>query len=161
MSKDHKPQHTAEKARVVRAGGRVTAEGRINGNLNLSRALGDFEYKNMNRKQPERDMISGVPDVRSRDLRTSDEYLLIACDGIWELFRGSQRQVDIARGRLQPDKLLSATTGELLTELMAPTPSESGLGMDNMAAILVLLPVKDPTAARSRSKPVEKRPAAK
>lgn len=44
MSKDHKPDDPMEKQRITEAGGYVT-DGRVNGNLNLSRALGDLEYK--------------------------------------------------------------------------------------------------------------------
>lgn len=44
LSEDHKPDNKDEKKRIEEAGGFVT-EGRINGNLNLSRALGDFEFK--------------------------------------------------------------------------------------------------------------------
>ena len=44
MSKDHKPDDELEKNRINDAGGFVS-EGRVNANLNLSRALGDLEYK--------------------------------------------------------------------------------------------------------------------
>lgn len=44
MSIDHKPDLEAEKQRIQKAGGEVI-DGRVNGNLNLSRALGDMEYK--------------------------------------------------------------------------------------------------------------------
>ena len=44
MSFDHKPEDAPELARIEAAGGMVT-EGRVNGNLNLSRCIGDFEYK--------------------------------------------------------------------------------------------------------------------
>ena len=44
MSVDHKPDDDLEKKRITQAGGFVT-DGRVNGNLNLSRALGDLEYK--------------------------------------------------------------------------------------------------------------------
>jgi serine/threonine protein phosphatase PrpC len=44
MSKDHKPDDDGEKKRIQAAGGEVI-EGRVDGNLNLSRALGDLEYK--------------------------------------------------------------------------------------------------------------------
>lgn len=45
MSLDHKPEDDEESARIVKAGGRVTLDGRVNGGLNLSRALGDHAYK--------------------------------------------------------------------------------------------------------------------
>ena len=44
MSVDHKPDNIEEKRRIEKAGGYVS-DGRVNGNLNLSRALGDLEYK--------------------------------------------------------------------------------------------------------------------
>lgn len=40
LSEDHKPENSPERERIVAAGGKVTAEGRVNGGLNLSRALG-------------------------------------------------------------------------------------------------------------------------
>ena len=40
MSEDHKPEDPTEQDRITKAGGRVTCDGRVNGGLNLSRALG-------------------------------------------------------------------------------------------------------------------------
>ena len=40
MSVDHKPEDDLERNRIEKAGGRVTADGRVNGGLNLSRAIG-------------------------------------------------------------------------------------------------------------------------
>ena len=44
MSKDHKPDDETEKARIIKAGS-VVEDGRVDGNLNLSRSLGDLKYK--------------------------------------------------------------------------------------------------------------------
>ena len=41
MSFDHKPEDEPEKERINKAGGKVTMDGRVNGGLNLSRALGE------------------------------------------------------------------------------------------------------------------------
>jgi len=45
MSHDHKPLDEKEKERIEKAGGYVTADNRVCGNLNLSRAIGDLEFK--------------------------------------------------------------------------------------------------------------------
>ena len=46
MSIDHKPTDPNEKARIEKAGGSVNMEtGRIDESINLSRCIGDFDYK--------------------------------------------------------------------------------------------------------------------
>lgn len=45
MSVDHKPNDVGEKARIEAAGSEVNADGRVDGNLNLSRSLGDLKSK--------------------------------------------------------------------------------------------------------------------
>jgi protein phosphatase 1G len=40
MSIDHKPDDEIEKARISAAGGKISWDGRVNGGLNLSRAIG-------------------------------------------------------------------------------------------------------------------------
>lgn len=52
MSEDHKPDNIGEKARIERAGGFVE-ENRVKGILNLSRSLGDMEYKSDPKLKPE------------------------------------------------------------------------------------------------------------
>ena len=45
MSLDHKPEDAPELARILKAGGQVTCDGRVNGGLNLSRAIGELSIK--------------------------------------------------------------------------------------------------------------------
>ena len=47
----HKPSNEPEKERIQNAGGSVMIQ-RVNGSLAVSRALGDFEYKNVEGKGP-------------------------------------------------------------------------------------------------------------
>lgn len=49
MSFDHKPEDKEELMRIRKAGGRVTLDGRVNGGLNLSRAIGDHGYKTVSK----------------------------------------------------------------------------------------------------------------
>lgn len=62
-------------------------DGRVNGNLNLSRALGDLEYKQASNKAPELQLISCVPDIKKETINFStDDFFVMGCDGIWELY---------------------------------------------------------------------------
>lgn len=83
LSEDHKPDNEGEKKRIEFAGGFVE-DGRVNGSLSLSRALGDMEYK-QNKKLPvEKQSITCVPDLHAEKIHPNDEFLIIACDGIWD-----------------------------------------------------------------------------
>lgn len=63
LSHDHKPMNPGERARIAAAGGCVT-NGRVDGNLNLSRSLGDLYYKSDTFIPPEKQRITAFPDVR-------------------------------------------------------------------------------------------------
>lgn len=72
-----------EKNRITAAGGFVDF-GRVNGNLALSRAIGDFEFKKSAELPPEQQIVTAFPDVEEHELTEEDEFLVLACDG--ELF---------------------------------------------------------------------------
>lgn len=48
---------------------------RVNGRLAVSRAIGDNGLK---------EVVSGVPDVVSISLNGNEDFLLMACDGLWD-----------------------------------------------------------------------------
>lgn len=69
-----------EKARITAAGGFVDF-GRVNGNLALSRAIGDFEFKKSAELAPEQQIVTAYPDVVVHEMSDDDEFLVLACDG--------------------------------------------------------------------------------
>jgi len=71
MSNDHKPDNPEEKARIQKAGGSVY-DGRVNGNLNLSRAIGDLEYKSDKQRDQDEQLIIAKPEVRHKVLSDED-----------------------------------------------------------------------------------------
>ncbi|SBS91967.1 protein phosphatase PPM2, putative (PPM2) [Plasmodium ovale curtisi] len=83
MSTDHKPHLQAEEARIKKAGGYI-ANGRVDGNLNLTRAIGDLHYKRDPFLSQKDQKISAFPEVTCVTLTPDDEFLFLACDGIWD-----------------------------------------------------------------------------
>jgi serine/threonine protein phosphatase PrpC len=134
LSLDHKPDLPIEKARIERAGGYVE-DGRVMGNINLSRSLGDFEYKNSS-KPPAEHMITAVPDTRSVRLTANDDFMILACDGIWDMLTSEQAVAFVYErlGRMP----LTQIVEEMIDRCLAPEVSSfGGLGCDNTTVVIV------------------------
>ena len=89
LTEDHKPDNPLEKQRIEEAGGFVS-DGRINGNLNLSRAIGDFEFKDQNNLEVDKQLIIAKPDIVIKEFDKNEAFFLLGCDGIWELNNANQ-----------------------------------------------------------------------
>lgn len=97
LSKDHKPDLPAERSRVI-AAGHYVEDSRVDGVIAISRALGDWEYKS-NKLAPEKMAVSGYPDVTKTAITPNTEFVICACDGIWDCM-SSQAAVDfVKRGK--------------------------------------------------------------
>eukprot|EP00927_Polykrikos_kofoidii_P056042 TRINITY_DN50220_c0_g1_i1.p1 TRINITY_DN50220_c0_g1~~TRINITY_DN50220_c0_g1_i1.p1 ORF type:complete len:479 (-),score=122.16 TRINITY_DN50220_c0_g1_i1:286-1722(-) len=159
LSEDHKPILKNELARIKKAGGFVTEAqmgGRVDGNLSLSRALGDFAFKKNKKLKPNEQRIVCEPEVHRRRLEDSDKLLVLGCDGIWEK-ASSQDVVTFLQTKLRssPEEKngtnrrtasprqpvpLSAACASFLDHNLAVTPAASlGLGCDNMTLLAVRL----------------------
>ena len=75
MSEDHKPYNDSEKERIVKAGGFVSMK-RVQGDLAVSRALGDFVYKNTELPQPEQ-QVSPEPEIRIHERDSSADQVRV------------------------------------------------------------------------------------
>lgn len=119
MSIDHKPDLDIERNRIYKADGWVS-EGRVKGNLNLSRSLGDLEYK-QNKKIPAEDqMITANPDVVVEPLSSDVNFIVLACDGVWDCMT-NQEVCDFVSERLKkdPKQKLSKIIEEILDQCLA------------------------------------------
>ncbi|XP_074641718.1 protein phosphatase 1G-like [Tubulanus polymorphus] len=139
MSIDHKPEDKVESDRITKAGGVVTSDGRVNAGLNLSRALGDHIYKYNTDLPLKEQMISPLPDILTAELTPNDEFMVVACDGIWNSM-SSQEVVDYIHKELiqeNPAKL-STICEQLFMKVLAPDAHfTDGTGCDNMTCIIV------------------------
>lgn len=116
MSFDHKPEDQIEFQRIRKAGGRVTMDGRVNGGLNLSRAIGDHGYK-MNKELPaEEQMITAMPDLKKITLTEEDEFMVLACDGIWN-YMSNEEVVGFVKHRIDAGKLTLTEICEEVSEI--------------------------------------------
>lgn len=143
LSFDHKPHNFHERNRIEAAGSFVTVMGagpsRVNGELAVSRALGDFAFKRAKTPfgkllHPAAQAVSAVPEVtRTARQNATDRFLVVACDGLWDvmsnedvrLFILEREQRISARNKLAAS--LNATSSDLGNHATYP-PRASGPG---------------------------------
>lgn len=138
LSTDHKPGAGVECARIRAAGGNV-GMGRVNGNLAVSRGIGDFEYKRNADLPLEQQMITSFPDVSEHHITADDEFLVLACDGIWDC-ASSQRVIEFVRRGIAAHQPLNKICENLMDTYISTGDNDfnpGSLGCDNMTMILV------------------------
>ena len=115
------------------------------GGPGVARALGDANFKLGPRltdyewhfpdKAPRAftsDIVSGEPEVSSFEVTADDRFMVLACDGLWEVLT-SQSVVDLIRKYLD-----EGNTPELAAEKLVDIAIKLG-SQDNITAIIVLL----------------------
>lgn len=87
-------------------------------------------------------MVICVPEIRTEQRKASDEFIILACDGIWDCLT-SEKCVERVKGELK-----TLEEGQPLTRIIetmfddiiaADIISSQGVGTDNMTCIIVKL----------------------
>lgn len=131
-TQDHKPVNPVEKERIQNAGGSVMIQ-RVNGSLAVSRALGDYEYKNVEGKGPCEQLVSPEPEIYVERRQSDDEFLVLACDGVWDVMTNEDLCAFVRSRLLLSDDL------EAIANHVVDTCLYKG-SRDNMSIVLLTLP---------------------
>ena len=103
VTKDHKPNDPIEKARIEQEGGTVAFYySTQTGELSLTRAFGDYNYKKNELKGPCERMVSAEPEIYCHERFDKDEFLVLASDGLWDLLSSKHTKKFIQRCRYDP-----------------------------------------------------------
>lgn len=144
-TKDHKPDDPAEEERIKAAGGWVMpgsefgGPARVNGILAVARAIGDSAVQG----------VTYEPDVQNIPLNRNAAYIILACDGVWDVITNEQAAQIVADAfeqnvRLEPDNARnSEQEGNDDTAIMAARALRNAAYMarsgDNISVIVAKL----------------------
>ena len=159
LSYDHKPDNDEEFKRI-KAGGGFVEESRVQGVIAVSRAIGDWEYKNPNllqqlekrkstKKKLKKDeekkdesppkkediakniedskkhLVTSFPDIKKVAIKDTIDFVMIACDGIWDCFTNEQAVKYVRNKRAKGPKgsptKLKQKMGKAETEKLKPS----------------------------------------
>jgi serine/threonine protein phosphatase PrpC len=132
LSFDHKPYNEEEKRRIEKAGGTVSWN-RVDGDLAVSRAFGDFRYKSVDLPQEEQ-KVTPEPEIQIQPMSDQHEFVVLACDGVWDVMSNEEVTEEVRR-------LLAE--GEERPQLIAEELVDISLekqSKDNISCLVALLP---------------------
>lgn len=124
LTDDHKPSLPSETRRIQSFGGNVTYNtgiARVAGVLAVSRAFGNFGLRNL---------IRADPDITQRDLVADDHFIVLASDGLWDVYRNAE----VADICYSMEKQGAQRTADFLTQSALSKGS-----MDNITCIVINL----------------------
>jgi len=155
LSFDHTPSTEIEKARIIKAGYIVESDWvcTTDAKLSVSRALGDFGFKQGPSLIPEEQAVTADPDVTIHNITEEDEFLVLVCDGIWECLV-PEYVVGFVRHQVSQGKELCEIGEMICNHCLAPdmdcappcndlscshSPCGVGRGCDNMTLLIVAI----------------------
>lgn len=132
LTADHKPQNLEEAQRIRRAKGFVS-QGRVDGTLAVSRAIGDKEFKCNAELGPTEQKVISLPDWTSVKIDTpTSDFLFLCCDGLFERMT-NEEVIGFVREQLDQDP--SADPANVISRLIDHSLQKGS--QDNMTGVLV------------------------
>uniref|UniRef100_A0A6B2LGN0 protein-serine/threonine phosphatase n=1 Tax=Arcella intermedia TaxID=1963864 RepID=A0A6B2LGN0_9EUKA len=135
LSMDHKPTEKLESQRIQKYGGTIQ-NGRINGNLAVSRGFGDIEFKDQETLGEK--FVTVEPDIREFKISEKSSFIILACDGLWDTV-SNQQAVQLVKNKLANNEVTKADNKDLFTicvELVSVAYEQKS--RDNISCILVV-----------------------
>ena len=116
LTTDHKPGDSAEKARIEKYGG-YTSGNRVDGNLAVSRAFGDRDFKTNQSLNPYEQKVIAVPDVTTATVPwNKGAFAVLCCDGVFESNFSNEQVIEFIRNQLTQTKDLAVIAGRVCHE---------------------------------------------
>ncbi|BAF24754.1 probable protein phosphatase 2C 67 [Oryza sativa Japonica Group] len=124
LTREHKAIFPQERARIQKAGGSVGPNGRLQGRIEVSRALGDRQFKKVG--------LIATPDVHSFEVTRKDHFIILGCDGLWGVF-GPGDAVEFVQNQLKETSSATLAVRRLVKEAVRERRCK-----DNCTAVLIV-----------------------
>ncbi|KAL1224053.1 putative protein phosphatase 2C 8 [Cardamine amara subsp. amara] len=124
LTREHKAIYPLERSRIQKSGGVVSSNGRLQGRLEVSRAFGDRQFKKFG--------VTSTPDIHAFELTERDNFMILGCDGLWEVF-GPSDAVAFVQKLLKEGLPVSMISRRLVKEAVKERRCK-----DNCTAIVIV-----------------------
>ena len=155
LNKEHQLILKDEKERVVKSGATINGY-RINGMLNLTRAIGDLSFKTNNQLKRHEQSVIALPEITKIEDTEGIDFIIMGCDGVWDCVK-RQLVCDFVDKEIKenPDKDLSEILKKIFDRCVSPVWGVV-LGTDNMSCIIIQFLHNDKNEINSENIKIQK-----
>jgi len=132
LSFDHKPTDPQELKRIETAGYYVDDK-RVDGRLAVSRAIGDVDFKQTYGLGQAEQAVTCAPDILEYTRTENDDFIIIACDGLWDVMTNEEASTFVRERRNQEHGDLRIVAQQLVENAV-----DIG-SMDNVTSLVINL----------------------
>ena len=153
LSQEHKTTLKSEYDRIVKSGGHIL-NNRIEGKLNLTRAIGDLAFKNNKNLKFYDQSVTSYPEINKIKNLEGIEFIIMGCDGLWDCVKPQKLCESISKKLKQGDSIadfkLSDIIGDIFDQILSKTNNSkfifflfffflilAPIGTDNMSCIII------------------------
>jgi serine/threonine protein phosphatase PrpC len=115
--------------------------------LGVARAFGDYDYKSNEDLSPARQAVVCTPDIVVRDRDSEDMFLILACDGVWDVMSNDDVGLFVTKAVNAATASLPEEEGDPVDAGVLASVGDSLLdhclkqgSTDNMSVLIVALP---------------------
>jgi len=147
LTTPHKAGDPTEKKRVEELGGHVFF-GRVFGALAVSRSFGDSKFKKPRTSQ---NFVSCEPAIYVADVRPEHKFMILACDGLWDVMNHSQAAA-FANQKISEGQSAKDVAASLVSEALRKKTE------DNVTVIVVIFHHNGSATAASSEQKTQEEP---
>ena len=136
LNKEHQIVIKEEKERVLKSGANIIGY-RINGMLNLTRAIGDLRFKGNNDIKIHEQSVIAVPEITIIEETEDIDFIIMGCDGVWDCVKRQNVCEFIDKQINEHPKQNLSDILEVIFEKCVSQASGVVLGTDNMSCIII------------------------
>lgn len=147
LNQEHKTTLKSEYERITKCGGQII-NNRIEGKLNLTRAIGDLAFKNRSNLKFYEQSVTAYPEITKVKNTDDIEFIIMGCDGLWDCVEPQKLCENISqRIKTGPELPLSKIISDIFDQIISKTNNSKyiidnyyiivPIGTDNMTCILI------------------------
>ncbi len=137
LSNEHKTTLKSEILRIKKFNKIKLIHNRIDGKLNITRAIGDLNYKKNENLKPFEQIITSYPEINKIKMTDDIDFIIMASDGVWDCV-DQEKLCETIEKELKENinNKISNIIANIFDNIISKN-NISSIGSDNMSCIII------------------------